>query len=280
MEKSMKLKSPKTWLMLLGLAVLALMWITPIFTLVATAVKSKKDFYSGLSLFQFPARISWKNFTDALTTGGMLRYMRNDLFVCVLKVPLGIVLEAMAAFALTRLRMRRPTTVFIFFLIGMMLPMQVALVPISIVYNRLHLFNTYFGLFYVYVGFGLSFGILVFRGFFMGIPKEMDEAAYIDGCSKTRLFISIILPLAKPATATLVITDFLATWNEFLLSNIIITDKAMKTVPSGLMTYVGQHGTDFGGLCAGLLIAIVPVMIVYLVFQRYFVEGLAGAVKQ
>jgi raffinose/stachyose/melibiose transport system permease protein len=280
MKKSMKLKSPKTWLMLAGLAVLALMWITPIFTLVATAVKSKKDFYSGLSLFQFPAQISWKNFTDALTTGGMLRYMRNDLFVCVLKVPLGIVLEAMAAFALTRLRMRRPTAVFIFFLVGMMLPMQVALVPISVVYNQLHLFNTYFGLFYVYVGFGLSFGILVFRGFFMSIPKEMDEAAYIDGCSKARLFISIILPLAKPATATLVITDFLATWNEFLLSNIIITDKAMKTVPSGLMTYVGQHGTDFGGLCAGLLISIVPVMIVYLVFQRYFVEGLAGAVKQ
>jgi raffinose/stachyose/melibiose transport system permease protein len=197
-----------------------------------------------------------------------------------MKVPLGILLEAMAAFALTRLRVRHRTGLFIFFLVGMMLPMQVALVPISVVFNKLNLFNTYFGLFYVYVGFGLSFGILVFRGFFQSIPKEMDEAAYIDGCNKLQLFTRVILPLAKPATATLLISDFLATWNEFLLANVIITNDELKTVPTGILTFVGQHGTDYGGLCAGVLISIVPVMIVYFVFQKYFVAGMAGAIKQ
>lgn len=206
-------------------------------------------------------------------------YMKNDLIVSGLKVPLGIFIEALAAFALTRLKMRHRTGVFVFFLVGMMLPLQTALVPINVIYSKLGLLNTYFGLFYVYIGFGISFGILILRGFFRGIPREMDEAAYIDGCSKWQLFYRIILPVAKPAVATLVITDFLATWNEYLLGSVIINDNTMKTVPVGLMTFVGEHGTDYGYLCAGVLISLIPVLTVYLIFQRYFVEGMAGAVK-
>lgn len=280
MNNRLRVIKPSTLMIYLLLIILALLWITPIFTLLATAIKSKKDFFSGLSLFQFPKQIAWSNFSDAITKGRLLTYMKNDLFVSCLKVPIGILIEAMAAFALTRLNIRRKLGIFIFFLVGMMLPMQVALVPISIIYNKLNLFNTYFGLFYVYIGFGISYGILVLRGFFSAIPKELDEAAFIDGCNKPQLFFLIILPLAKPAIATLVITDFLATWNEYLLSNVIINNTSMKTVPTGLMTFVGEHGTDYGGLCAGVLISIIPVMIVYLVFQKYFVEGLSGAIKQ
>lgn len=164
-------------------------------------------------------------------------------------------------------------------LIGMMLPMQAALVPINVIFSKLGLLNTYFGLFYVYVGFGISYGVLILRGFFKGIPKDIDEAAYIDGCNKWKLFFHIILPIAKPAVATLVITDFLATWNEYLLASVVINDNGKKTVPVGIMTFVGEHGTDYGFLCAGVLPSVIPVLIVYLVFQRYFVEGMAGAVK-
>jgi raffinose/stachyose/melibiose transport system permease protein len=162
----------------------------------------------------------------------------------------------------------------------MMLPFQAALVPINVVYSKLNLLNTYFGLFYVYIGFGISYGILVFRGFFRTIPKDIDDAAVIDGCNKWRLFWNIILPISKPAIATLVITDFLATWNEYILAMVIINDNNKKTVPVGLMTFVGEHGTDYGLLCAGVLISLLPVLAVYLIFQRHFVEGLAGSVKQ
>jgi raffinose/stachyose/melibiose transport system permease protein len=93
------------------------------------------------------------------------------------------------------------------------------------------------------------------------------------------LFWNIILPIGKPAVATLLISDFLATWNEYLLASIIINDNTKKTVPVGIMTFVGEHGTDYGYLCAGVLISVVPVMIVYLIFQKYFVEGMAGAIK-
>lgn len=272
-------KITKKALLYIFLIAMALVFIVPIFTLFATAIKSKTDFYSGISLFELPKVPAWENFVNALTKGRILKYMGNDLFICLIKVPLGIFIEALAAYALTRFPIKHKTGLFAFFLVGMMLPMQVALVPINMIYTKLNLMNTYFGLFYVYVGFGISFGILILRGFLLGIPREIDEAAYIDGASKWKTFSQIIMPMAKPAVATLVITDFLATWNEYLLATVIITDNKYKTVPVGLTTFVGEHGTDYGYLCAGVCVSIIPVIIVYLVFQRYFVEGMAGAVK-
>ncbi len=263
----------------LFLLCITLVWIIPLFTLVLTAIKSKKDLYGGMGLFTLPSHIEWSNFSRAMVQGRMMMYMKNDLLICCLKVPLGIFIESMAAYAMTRLPMKRPTAVFVFFLLGMMLPMQIALVPINVAFTRLHLLNTYFGLFYVYVAFGISFGILVLRGFFKGIPKAMDEAAQIEGCSHWQVYSRIIMPIAKPAVSTLLIMDFLSTWNEYLLASIIINDNTKKTVPVGLLTFVGEHGTEYSYLCAGILISIVPVMMVYLFFQRYFVEGMAGAVK-
>lgn len=261
------------------LIILAVFWVIPIITLVLTAIKSKADFISGITLFQLPEEICWSNFKNAMTEGRLFLYMKNDLIICLLKVPLGIFISSMVAYALTRLKLKHATAWFVFFLIGMMLPMQIALVPISIIYNKLNLINTYFGLFYVYIGFGVSFMILIMQGFMKGIDHAIDEAAYIDGANKWQTFIRIVLPISKPAIATLFITDFLSTWNEYLLASVIINDNSMKTVPVGLMTFVGEHGTDYGYLCAGVLISVIPVMAVYLIFQRYFVEGMAGAVK-
>ncbi len=272
-------KIGKSALRYLVLIILAIFWIIPIVTLLFTAIKSKGDFISGLGLFEMPEQIAWSNFVNAMTQGRLFQYMKNDLIICLLKVPLGIFISSMAAFALTRLKLKHATAWFVFLLLGMMLPMQIALVPISIIYNRLGLINTYFGLFYIYIGFGVSFMILIMHGFMKGIDFAIDEAAYIDGANKWQSFFHIILPICKPAIATLFITDFLSTWNEYLLASVIINDNKLKTVPVGLLTFVGEHGTDYGYLCAGVLISVIPVMTVYLIFQRYFVEGMAGAVK-
>ena len=278
--EGVRIRTNRRVMMYVVLAVIMLIWIAPIYTLIMTSIKTRKDFFSSLSLFSFPHEFAWSNFTNAVAKGRLLTYMKNDLIISCLKVPLGIVVESLAAFALTRLNVKRKTGIFIFFLIGMMLPMQAALVPINVVYSKLNLLNTYFGLFYVYIGFGISYGILIMRGFFRSIPRDIDEAAMIDGCSKWGLFWRIIMPISKPAIATLIITDFLATWNEYLLASVIINENRMKTVPVGLMTFVGEHSTDYGYLCAGVLISLIPVLLVYLIFQRYFVEGIAGAVKQ
>lgn len=261
-----------------GLVLLAILWLIPVFTVIATSIKSKQDFFSGMGLFEIPKSPSFKNFSDAIS-GGLGKYMLNGLVVSALKVPLGILIEAMAAFAITRLRIRHRTAIFVFFLVGMMLPMQIALVPLNIMFSRTGLTNSYFGLFIVYLGFGISFGILILRGFMKSIPKEIDEAACIDGCSRFRLFWNVILPITKPAIASLFILDFLATWNEYLLASVLMIDNDRKTVAAGLMTFVGEHGTDYGLLMAGVLITVVPVLIVYLFCQKYFVEGVSGAVK-
>lgn len=274
-----KVKIAKKMLFYVVLILFALMWITPVFTVLSTALKSKKDFFSGMSLFQIPEEICWENFVKAFTRGRLFMYMKNGLLICLVKVPLGILVESLAAFGITRLDLEHKTRWFIFFLFGMMLPMQVALVPLNVVYNRLRWINTYHGLLYAYIGFGISYGILIFRGTMRGIPRELDEAARIDGCNKWQLYKDIIMPVAKPAVATLVIMDFLSTWNEYLLASVIVNDTKMKTVPVGLMTFVGEHGTDYGLLCAGVLICVIPVMCVYMFFQRYFVEGISGAVK-
>jgi raffinose/stachyose/melibiose transport system permease protein len=254
-------------------------WFTPILNIILISLKSPNDFNSGQGLFELPERIHWKNFSDAIRVGKLFQYMKNGLIISFLKVPLGILVEALAAFALTRLPIKFKTGIFIYFIVGMMLPAQIALVPINIMYNKLNLHDTYFGLFYAYIAFGMGFGILVLRGFFNTIPRELDDAAKIDGCNRWQLFTKIIVPIAKPAIATLFIVDFLGTWNEYLISSVIIYDPKMKTVPTGLMNYVGEHMTDYGMLGAGVLITIIPVLLVFLFFQRYLVEGMSGAVK-
>ena len=264
----------------LGLFLLVAIWFTPILTIILASLKSPADYYSGKGLFELPQRIHWKNFTEAIRIGKLFTYMKNGLIISFLKVPLGIFVEALAAFAITRLPVKFKTGIFVYFILGMMLPLQIALVPINIIYNKLDLHNTYFGLFFAYVAFGTGFGILVLRGSFNTVPRELDDAAKIDGCNRWQLFTRVILPISKPAIAALFIIDFLGTWNEYLLSSVIIHDSRMKTVSTGLRNFVGEHNTDQGVLSAGVLISIVPVLLVFLFFQRYFVEGLAGSVKQ
>jgi raffinose/stachyose/melibiose transport system permease protein len=265
--------------MYIGLFVLVAIWFVPILTIFLSSMKSQPDLYSGMGLFDLPEKIHWQNYIDAWRIGKLGIYMRNGLFVSIVKVPLGIFVEAMAAFALTRLPIKGKNIIFLFFLLGMMLPAQVALVPINIVYNKLGLLDTYFGLFYVYIGFGTGFGILILRGFFRTIPSEIDDAARIDGCGRWQLFTKIILPMSVPALGTLFIIDFLGTWNEFILASVIIYDTKMKTVSTGLMNFIGEYSVNQGVLSAGVLISIIPVLIVFLIFQRYIVEGMAGAIK-
>lgn len=271
--------SKKTIFMLL-ISVLALAWLIPIFTVFLTSIKSTADFYKGgASLFKLPENPQWGNFMAAWEKGRLGLYMKNGLIVCLIKVPLGIICSSLLAFALTRLKIKYSRAIFVFVLIGMMLPLQIVLIPLNIAYSKLNLTNTYFCLFYSYIGFGIPLGTLIFRGFFKGIPADLDEAAYMDGCGNWKLYRSIIMPLAKPAIATVFIIDFLNTWNEFMVQSVLITKDSMKTVPFGLMSFFGEFSVDYGLLNAGVLMSIVPVLVVYLAFQKYFVNGMAGAVK-
>lgn len=257
---------------------ICVIWLAPLLFIVLSSLKSTTDFFTGNAL-SMPARIRIQNFADAWVKGNMAVYIRNGLKVSLIKVPIGVLVEALTAFALTRLDIPGSKKIFVFFLVGMMVPMQVTLVALNIGLTRLGLVNSHLGLILVQLGFGLPFGILVMRGFFRSIPGEIDESAKLDGCNNIRLFCNILLPLAKPAVALLIILDFLASWNEFLFSSLLLTTDSLRTVPAGLMSFFGEFGTDYPLFTAGVLISIVPVLIIYIFCQRFFVEGIAGAVK-
>lgn len=260
------------------LGLLAVVFLIPIVFIAFTALKSNADLLSN-PFYAWPEKFVWSNFPDAWKEGRLGMYLKNTAVIAFVKVPLGILIEALAAYALTRMLFKGSNLMFGIFLVGMMIPMQVTLVPLNIFLNKLNLVNTYPGIMLVYLGFGIPFGILILRGFFRSIPKEIDEAALIDGCSDMGKFVRIILPLSMPAVATLFIFDFMATWNEFLLAQIFITKDSMKTITTGLLAFRGEFSTNYALLNAGVLISVLPILAVYLSFQKYFVSGLAGSVK-
>ncbi|MBC7960026.1 MAG: carbohydrate ABC transporter permease [Vallitaleaceae bacterium] len=262
------------------LSLIAFIWLLPILFMILTSLKAPGEIATG-NFFGLPKIPQWSNFYEAWTQGQLGLFMKNSLIIATIKVPLGIFIEAMAAYALTKINIKSSTKMktFIFFLIGMTVPVQVIIVPLNVFLINIHLTNSRIGLMLIYLGLGIPFGIMILRGFFRTIPDSLVEAARIDGCSDFRTLVSIILPIAKPAIVTLVILDFLSTWNEFLLSSVFITKEHLKTIPTGLFGFVGQHTTDYGLLNAAVLMSVIPVFIVYLVFQKHFIAGLEGSVK-
>jgi raffinose/stachyose/melibiose transport system permease protein len=270
-------KSVKVALFYFALILAALIWFTPVITLVLTALKDAGDFAVN-GAFSLPKSIRWANFTEAWETG-VGNYFWNSVIVTGVKVPIGILIESLAAFALTHMNFKWADRIFTYILIGLIVPMQMTLVPLTILMNALNLIDTLTGLIILYIGFGVPFGVLVMRGFFRTLPTAVIEAARIDGCSWFRIFYRIALPLALPAVLSLCILDGVATWNEFILAQIFLRSDELRTLPLGLVQFSTQFSTQYDQLAAAVLISVVPVVLVFLFFQRYFVAGMGGAVK-
>ena len=255
----------------------ALVWIAPIFLLIVTALKSAADFAHG-DTFALPESIHWVNFARAWAAG-VETYFLNSLLMTLVKVPVGVLIAALASFALVFMPMPARHRIFGLFLVGLVVPIQMTLVPLTILLRNLGLVDSLVGLFWLYLGFGLPFAILVLRGYMRTLPKELVEAAVIDGCSWFGVFRRVVLPLCKPAIVALLIFDGISTWNEFILAQIFLRTDSNRTLPLGLLNFQTEFSTAYELLAAAQVITIAPLVIVYLVFQRHFVHGLAGSVK-
>jgi raffinose/stachyose/melibiose transport system permease protein len=260
------------------LVLFAIVWLMPFATVLLSAVRTQGDLISS-GVFSIPESIRWQNFADAWETGGFATYFRNSLLLIVLKVPLGLLIASLAAYPLARMRFAGSTWIFIFFLVGLAVPVQVTLQPLLVMMKTLGFAGSIWALIPPYLAFGLPFQIFVMRGFFRLLPNELIEAARVDGASELTIFFRIMLPLSLPPLATLFIIDALATWNEFLIALVLISSNASRTVPIGLMQFQGQYNSQYTLLMAGVLISIIPVLLIFLFLQRYFVAGLAGGVK-
>lgn len=271
--------TPGSWAILIGMIVLSLIWLLPFLSVLLTALRSQGDMMKH-GVFTWPEAFLWSNFATAWNVGDFSTYFRNSLFIIAMKLPLGIALASLAAYPLAKMTIRFRHAIFLFFLIGLAVPVQVALQPLVLMMKNLGLSNTLFALIPPYIAFGLPLQILMMRGFFRQIPTELIEAARVDGASEFTIFRKIMLPLSVPPLAALFIIDTLATWNEFLLPLVLTSSKGARTVPLGLLQFQGEHSSQYTLLMAGVMISIIPVLIIFLFLQRYFVSGLtAGAVK-
>lgn len=264
----------------IALILLALIWITPFVFIVFTALKTKADVMGG-SAFSPPTALALDNFVSAWQRGNFSTTAFNGVVITVIKVPLGLFISAMAAYALAKVPMRFSRVFLALCVFGTMLPFQVMLAPIFRQVNAFGLINTYPGIILPYLAFGVPYQVFILYGFFAAVPKELSEAARIDGASHFTIFRRIFLPVSLPVLSALLILDFVATWNEFAMALVILQDPKMWTLPLGLMNFQGQFQSNYGELNAAIIMTVLPAAIVYLMFQRYFVAGLtSGAVKE
>jgi raffinose/stachyose/melibiose transport system permease protein len=263
----------------IALAVTMAVWAMPMIFVFFTSLKSETDIFSTSS-FAIPFTPEWNNYVQALETGNLITAGGNSLFIAFVKVPIGLFTAAMAAFALSRIRFRHSTLVLGAFALGSMVPIQVALGPLFKTILDMGLLNTPLGVILPYIGFGLPLQVFILHGFFSSVPREIDESVRVDGGGNIRLFLQFILPLSKPALAALFILDFVATWNEYAIALVILQEEGSQTVPLAIQSFQSQFTSSYGPLNAFTLMSILPVLIIYLLFQRYFVQGMfTGAVK-
>ena len=261
------------------LTIVALMWVAPLVLLVTTSLRPLSDFIARGPL-SWPDTFTLSNFGEAWGIGNFAATYRNSALLTLMKVPIGVLISAMLAFALSKLRMRFRRTIMFSVFLGLTIPIYITIVPIFIMLRSAGLTDSLLGLVGPYLAFGIPFEVLVLQSFFRQVPDEIIEAARIDGANNWRTFFTIMLPLSMPALVTVGILDAVATWNELLFALIILNSDANKTIPVGLLNFQGQFSSNNTGLAAGILIAVVPILIAYTLLQRYIVGGLtAGATK-
>jgi len=263
----------------ISLVLVATIWIAPFVFILFTALKSETDVMLTKS-FSAPTVIEWSNFSKAWVKGNFSETFFNSAIISLIKVPVGLLLSAMAAYALAKIKIPAGKLLLVFLLFGAMVPFQVMLAPLFTLVNSLGLIDTYLGVILPYLAFGVPYQVFILYGFFRDVPKELSEAARIDGATHFVIFWRIYLPVSLPVLAALLILDFVATWNEFAMALVLLQDKHMWTLPLGLMSFQGQFSNNYGQLNAAIVMTIIPAVLVYLIFQRYFVSGLtSGAVK-
>ena len=261
------------------LAIVAIFWISPLVLLVLTAVRPLSDFIANGPL-SWPETFTWTNFVDAWGIGNFATTYRNSFIVLLLKTPVGVLLSAMLAFALAKLRIRFGTAIMYTVFLGLTIPIYITIVPVFVMMRSVGATDSLIGLIGPYLAFGIPFEVLILQSFFRQLPDSIIEAARIDGAGPWRIFFTLILPLSTPALVTVFILDAVSTWNEFLFALILLNSDANKTIPVGLLNFMGQFSNNNTGLAAGILIAVVPILIAYIFLQRWIVGGLtAGANK-
>ena len=245
--------------------------LLPFGWMLATSLKAPPQIFTYPPSL-LPNPVVWQNYVDTVRAMPFGRFYLNSLFVAVSVTSLQILTSSLSAFAFARLRFRWREPLFLVYLATLMIPFQVTMIPNFILIRFLRWFDTFYALI-VPTAFS-AFAVFLLRQYFRGIPVDMDEAARMDGASSFRIWWQVIMPLSTPVLAALTIFVFLGSWNDFLWPLVVSNSNATRTIPVGLATFRGQFNTDWNLLMAGSVIALLPVLIVYVIAQKRFVEGI------
>ena len=272
----MKQRLSQFWLHLILLPV-AFLFLAPLLWMISTAFKSPEDIITGLGAMRWlPAPFTVENFTNVLgkvEEFPIWRWTGNSLFLSLGVTALVLVVDSLAAFSYARLRWRGRETCFGLLVATMLVPGQVLLIPMYLLIRAFGWFDTYAALI-IPAGAG-AFGVFLLRQFFLTIPAELEEAARLDGCGPFGILRHVILPLSKPALATLGIFTFMGAWNAFEGPLIFTDSLEMRTLPIGITIFQGRYNIEYGPMMAAATLAAVPVTIAFLIFQRHIIKGIS-----
>jgi multiple sugar transport system permease protein len=258
------------FLLFMGLAVVAL----PFWYMLVTSLKPQ-TFIFEMPPRLWPQEITAGNYIAALGKDSFGLYFFNSLFVAVCSTMATIFVSSMTAYAFARLEFPGKEIIFYGLLLGMMVPPVMLIIPQFIIATRLDLVDEFAGLILVYITMNLSGQTFLLRGFFEGIPKELEEAALIDGASKWKIFWKIVFPLSKPGVAVVTIFTFLYSWDEFPWAHVAMKEASKRTLPIAIAFFQSQHLTEWGQVFAASIVSLIPIVIVFIVFQRYFIQGIS-----
>nr|WP_207952152.1 carbohydrate ABC transporter permease [Paenibacillus turpanensis] len=253
------------------LLALAAIWLFPVLWIIISSFKTNNDLYSFPPRF-WPETITFQHFIDAFEKGNFGRYFLNSAIVTISSTLLLLLINSMAGFALAKYKFKGATVLLVGFLSTLMIPLEVIMIPIFKVLSFLGMFNSLLAL--IIPPAATPTGVFLIRQYLLSVPDELLEAARIDGASEWRIYTQIILPVCKPILAVLAIFSFMWRWDDFLWPLIGISDPSLYTIQLALSNFIGEYNVDWGSLLAMSVITMIPVLVVFIIFQRQFVSGM------
>jgi raffinose/stachyose/melibiose transport system permease protein len=260
------------------LSLFVLIIIIPIVMLIFGALKTRGEFMTRP--YTLPIPPNWENYTKVLRMPIFWSMLRNSLLIMLATTISVVIVCSLTAFVFSRMEFRGRNLLFNFFTLGLMFPIAIAILPVYLIVRQVGLTNNLWGVILVQTSFQLSISIVILRGFFMAIPSELQDAAYIDGCNAFGFFWRILLPLSRPALAAVASLTMVASWNDLLIPLVLVDKEKLWTLPLGTMQFQGQYGMDLALIAAFVTLSAVPAVIFYLFAERQIISGLtAGAIK-
>ncbi|MBD2868372.1 carbohydrate ABC transporter permease [Paenibacillus arenilitoris] len=270
--------STVAWSKFAVLFVCLLLFVFPFLLLLVNSFKENKAITS--SPLSLPESFGMTNYSDAFGKMDYISAFTNSIMITVLSVLLISLLAAMTAHYFVRHQTKFNQYTFFLMVAAMIIPFQAIMIPLVKIYGSIGFLDSKWALIYMYIGFGSPLAVFIYHGFVKSIPAELEEAALIDGCTRTQTFFRIVFPVLTPTTVTIAILNVLWIWNDFLLPSLVLIAPDERTLPLSTFYFFGTYTVDYGPLMAGLMLTILPVLIVYLFAQKYIIQGvMQGSIK-